>query len=81
MKKGTLGAKALGALIGALLFYIIGSGPVYGLTDKLWKAITKKKNVLAVECPALKGVMRPTKVGRIVHTVVFALVVLLLMEL
>jgi len=80
MKKGTLEAKALGALIGALLFYIIGSGPVYGLTDKLWKAITKKKNILAVECPTLK-VMRPTKVGRIVHTVVFALVVLLLMEL
>jgi hypothetical protein len=86
MKKGSLEAKAVGALIAALLFYIVGSGPVYGLVDKVVAKVSGKSGHIASKCkvgPAgkQKEVMRPTKLGRVVHTLVFGLVVLLLLEL
>lgn len=83
MKKGSLAAKSLGALIGALLFYIIGSGPVYALTNMaVAKVATKHPNALAGKCTVGKeNLTRPTKLGRVVHALVFGLVVLALMEL
>jgi hypothetical protein len=84
MKKGSLAAKSLGALIGALLFYIIGSGPVYKLTNMVAAKVSKKHpNALAGPCTVGKeaNLTRPTKLGRVVHALVFGLVVLALMEL
>jgi hypothetical protein len=72
--KSNFGAKALAAVIAALLFAVVSLKPVYNATNRVVKAISKKDNVLAKDgCP--------TGVGIAVHSVVFGLLVLLVMEL
>lgn len=73
--KSNFGAKALAAVIAALLFAVVSLKPVYKTTNKVVKAISKKDNVLA------NGDGCPTGVGIAVHSVVFGLLVLLVMEL
>jgi len=75
-KKGSsnFGAKALAAVIAALLFAVVSLPQVYSLTNKI---------------PGLKGhiaevdgkKVTPKPVGIAVHSVVFGLLVLLIMEL
>tara|TARA_Y100000389_G_scaffold157097_1_gene158154 strand:- start:10302 stop:10559 length:258 start_codon:yes stop_codon:yes gene_type:complete len=76
-KKGSsnFGAKALAAVIAALLFAVVSLPQVYKLTNSI-PGPTKKK--LAVEQG--KNVC-PTGLGIAVHSVVFGLLVLLVMEL
>lgn len=79
-KKGNsnFGAKALAAVIGALLFAVVSLPQVYSLTNK----IPGLKGHMAVEDTAQgKKVVAPTALGIAVHSVVFGLLVLLIMEL
>ena len=73
--KSNFGAKALAAVIAALLFAVVSLKPVYKATNQVVKAISKKDNVLVDKNGA------PTGVGIAVHSVVFGLLVLLIMEL
>lgn len=73
--KSNIGAKALAAVIAALLFAVVSLPQVYSLTNKAAEAISSKKNVFtdANKCPKPLGIA--------VHSVVFGLLVLLIMEL
>jgi len=77
-KKGNsnFGAKALAAVIAALLFAVVSLKPVYKATNHIVEAIDKKaKNKLADDSGC------PTGWGIAVHSVVFGLLVLVIMEL
>lgn len=73
--KSNFGAKALAAVIAALLFAVVSLKPVYKATNALVGKIDKK----AQDKLAVNGC--PTGVGIAVHSVVFGLLVLLIMEL
>ena len=76
-KKGSsnFGAKALAAVIAALLFAVVSLPQVYSLTNKAAEKISGKQNVFTDtnKCPKPLGIA--------VHSVVFGLLVLLIMEL
>ena len=81
-KKGNsnFGAKALAAVIGALLFAVVSLPQVYSLTNKI--PIPGLQNKLAEESGSgSTKKVTPTGRGIAVHSVVFGLLVLLIMEL
>ena len=80
-KKGSTEAKLLGALIAALLFFIVSEQHVYSLTNKLFSKIgSNKKLATCTSTGSGKGCV-PTIFGEILHSIVFGLLVLLIMEI
>jgi glycerol uptake facilitator-like aquaporin len=81
-KKGSTEAKLLGALIAALLFFIVSEKHVYALTNMVFSKINKKL-ATANNCSSLGNAKNctPTLFGEILHSVVFGLLVLLVMEI
>lgn len=76
--KSNFGAKALAAVIAALLFAVVSLPQVYHLTNK----IPVLKGKMAVESGSGPNkTVTPTTEGIAVHSVVFGLLVLLIMEL
>ena len=75
--KSNIGAKALAAVIAALLFAVVSLPQVYKATNTLVKTISGGKTKNALVDPNGK----PTAAGIAVHSVVFGLLVLLVMEL
>jgi hypothetical protein len=75
--KSNFGAKALAAVIAALLFAVVSLPQVYNATNGLVSKITGKKDPNVIvdtnKCPKPLGIA--------VHSVVFGLLVLLIMEL
>ena len=78
-KKGSTEAKLLGALIAALLFFIVSEQHGYSLTNKLFSKIGSKKAFAT--CNVSSSGCAPTIFGEILHSVVFGLLVLLIMEI
>ena len=75
--KSNFGAKALAAVIAALLFAVVSLPQVYHATNGLVSKITGKKDPNVIVDTSGK----PKAVGIAVHSVVFGLLVLLIMEL
>ena len=88
-KKGSTEAKLLGALIAALLFFIVSEKHVYALTNMVFSKIPLKDSsgnprlATALNCSSLGNAKNctPTLFGEILHSVVFGLLVLLVMEI
>lgn len=86
-KKGSTEAKLLGALIAALLFFIVSEKHVYALTNMVFSKIKNHsgKSILATANSSCSwGSTQncsPTIFGEILHSVVFGLLVLLIMEI
>jgi glycerol uptake facilitator-like aquaporin len=81
-KKGSTEAKLLGALIAALLFFIVSEQHVYSLTNKLFSKIGSNKKLAT--CTSSGGSGKgcvPTIFGEILHSIVFGLLVLHIMEI
>ena len=77
--KSNFGAKALAAVIAALLFAVVSLPQVYHLTN----SIPGLKGHMAEETKGdgSKKLVTPKPLGIAVHSVVFGLLVLLIMEL
>jgi len=83
-KKGSTEAKLLGALIAALLFFIVSEKHVYALTNMVFSKIGGNARLAtATNCSSLSTASKctPTLFGEILHSVVFGLLVLLVMEI
>jgi hypothetical protein len=83
-ESATLQSKAVASLIAGLLFFIVSTPQVYKLTNSIVKRVSKKKEdtIYATPpppCPDSK--FGPTTIGIGVHSVLFALLTFLLMEL
>jgi hypothetical protein len=82
-KKGSTEAKLLGALIAALLFFIVSEKRVYALTNMVFGKVMNGKLATAKTCNSVgnAGSCSPTIFGEVLHSVVFGLLVLLIMEI
>ena len=85
-KKGSTEAKLLGALIAALLFFIVSEKRVYALTNTVFsKFMNGKFKTANAGCTLGSGgdtkSCSPTIFGEVLHSVVFGLLVLLIMEI
>jgi hypothetical protein len=86
-KKGSTEAKLLGALIAALLFFIVSEKRVYALTNTLFGKFMNGKFKTATQTSCKLGSggdtssCSPTIFGEVLHSVVFGLLVLLIMEI
>ena len=76
--KSNIGAKALAAVIAALLFAVVSLPQVYSLTNKIPGL---KGNMAEESGTGSSKKVTPKPVGIAVHSVVFGLLVLLIMEL